>query len=170
MTPPAPVVGTIVFTDLVGFTSYTDSEGDDAALAVLDQQLDHARDSLEPFDGARVVKELGDGLMLWFASAADAVAAVVDLRVRFDRARADGFPLALRIGLHTGEALPRGDDVVGGAVNIASRIADAAGPGEILGSDNTLSAAVADGATVSPRPIGAVYVKGVAEPLWLSAI
>ena len=170
MTAPVPVLGTIVFTDLVGFTSYTDTEGDGAALAVLDRQLSLVRDVLAPYAGARVVKEIGDGLMLWFASAVDAVAAAGRLRDRLEHARDDGFPLALRIGVHTGEALPRGDDdLIGGAVNIASRIADAAGPGEILGSETTLTAARANGATISPRPVGAVYVKGIAEPVWLSA-
>ncbi len=85
----------------------------------------------------QVVKELGDGLMLWFDQ--------VDARVSrppaasceaIETARSErGFPLSLRMGMHCGEVVARGADFVGQTVNIASRIADLAGPGELLVSE-----------------------------------
>ena len=62
--------GAIVFTDIVGFTEFTALEGDEQALALLRTQEDLVNDVL-PSD-ARVVKELGDGLLLWFPDALSA--------------------------------------------------------------------------------------------------
>ena len=56
--------GAIVFTDIVGFTALTDMHGDDVALALLERQERMVRAALPA--SARVVKELGDGLLLWF--------------------------------------------------------------------------------------------------------
>ena len=56
------VQGAVVFTDLVGFTEYTAIQGDDAAVALLPTQEEIVQRKLP--DGARIVKELGDGLML----------------------------------------------------------------------------------------------------------
>ncbi|HUI48231.1 MAG TPA: adenylate/guanylate cyclase domain-containing protein, partial [Acidimicrobiia bacterium] len=56
--------GAIVFTDIVGFTALTDAHGDDLALALLERQEQMVRAALP--EAARVVKELGDGLLLWF--------------------------------------------------------------------------------------------------------
>ena len=62
--PVATVTGTIVFTDIVGFTQLTDEHGDDLALTMLERQEEIVRRELP--DTGRIVKELGDGLMLWF--------------------------------------------------------------------------------------------------------
>ena len=63
--------GAILFTDLVGFTAYTDVHGDRSAVEVLDRQADLATAAL---DGrGRIVKELGDGLMVWFDDATEAL-------------------------------------------------------------------------------------------------
>lgn len=162
------VVGAIVFTDLVGFTEFTDARGDVAALGVLERQLDIVRDALARSPGGRLVKEIGDGLMLWFASASTAVEAARTIRDRVSAARSAEFPLAIRVGVHAGEAIGRGNDLIGHCVNVASRIADTAGPNEIVVSDETLAAAGTIAATA--QPIGAVFVKGVSDPVWLSRL
>ncbi|HSM66893.1 MAG TPA: adenylate/guanylate cyclase domain-containing protein, partial [Ilumatobacteraceae bacterium] len=113
---------TIVFTDLAGFTEYTDVRGDAAALALLDQQATMLRQALAN-SGGRLVKELGDGLMLWFSHPVPALEAAVSMLAAIEKARDErAFPLGVRIGMHSGDLLPRGDDFVGQTVNIAARV------------------------------------------------
>ncbi len=126
---------TILFTDLVGFTEYTDASGDEAALAVLDRQTEIARAALAeclPSGGGRLVKELGDGLMLWFGRPVDALSVARRMLADVVQARdRGGFPLAVRMGMHAGEVTARGDDFVGRTVNVAARVSDLAGPGDL---------------------------------------
>ena len=61
--------GSVLFTDLVGFTEFTDAVGDQAAVDLLDRQSSLAGLVLDQRDDGRIVKELGDGLMIWFDSA-----------------------------------------------------------------------------------------------------
>lgn len=65
----ATVEGAVIFSDLVGFTEYNGVRGDVAAVAVLDQHRALMDDALAGLDG-RVVKELGDGLLVWSPTAA----------------------------------------------------------------------------------------------------
>ena len=161
-------VGSILFTDLVGFTAYNDAMGDAAALKVIDQQRTVVDALLYDRDDARVVKELGDGLMIWFGSAAAGLGFAIELLDAIESARMAGrFPLAVRMGLHHGEAIARGDDLVGQAVNIAARVSDLAGPGELLVSEDALSASDGSGSGVALSPIGPAAVRGVQEPIWL---
>jgi adenylate cyclase len=156
---------TILFTDLVGFTEYTDACGDSAAVAVLDQQSTIARDALADGRG-RLVKEIGDGLMFWFQHPDDALRAAISVLGAVDTAREHhGFPLGIRMGMHCGEVTARGDDFVGQTVNIASRVSDLAGPGELVASE----AVVGSVGSVYGRfePVGPARVRGVAAPIWL---
>lgn len=158
--------GTVLFTDLVGFTEYTDARGDAAAVEVLDRQSKIARDVLTDGDG-HIVKELGDGLMLWFDDPPAGLGVATRMLRSIEDARAtSGFPLALRMGMHCGEVVERGADFVGQTVNIAARISDLAGPGELLVSEQVLDALGAEGATTF-RPVGPTRVRGVAAPIWL---
>jgi adenylate cyclase len=162
------ITGTIVFTDLVGFTAFNGVVGDEAAIAVLDRQTHIAHEVLDCIAAGRVVKELGDGLMLWFESPERALAFSTSLLERIEAGRDDGsFPLAVRIGMHHGEAMARGDDLAGQTINIGSRIADVAGPGEILLSDAVVEAGCG---RTDLEPIGGAQVKGVDEPIWLYRI
>lgn len=115
----------IVFTDLEGFTRFTAREGDDAALALL---AEHHR-AIGPIvrsRGGKVVKRLGDGLMLSFSSAESAVLAALELM------ESPPPELRLRAGVHTGEAAVTADDLIGHDVNLAARVAAAAVGGQVL--------------------------------------
>jgi len=79
------------------------------------------------------VKWLGDGLMTVFASAADAVRGAVAMQ-QAARRRAAGERLALRVGLHAGEALGEETDYFGTPVVIARRLCEQAQAGQILAS------------------------------------
>ncbi len=121
----APSSVSIVFTDLEGFTQFTSRRGDDAALALL---ADHHRviGPLVRSRGGKVVKRLGDGLMLSFPSAESSVLAALEL------AEARPPELRLRAGVHTGEAVVTQDDLIGHDVNVTARVAASAKGGQVL--------------------------------------
>src|SRR5262249_1116351 len=127
--------GVIVFTDIVGFTELTDTHGDDVAIELLEKQEALVRAALPP--NSRVVKELGDGLLLWFDDACAALRTCLALQETFEDETAEPLPLWVRMGLHWGSPRRRGDDIIGRDVNLASRIADLAAPGEVLLSEAT---------------------------------
>lgn len=170
--PNASCVGTVLFTDLVGFTEFNDAVGDAEAIKVLEVQTRLAQEMVATHPGARLVKELGDGLMVWFDEPSVALRSAVALLTAIDGARRSGtFPLAIRMGLHHGEALTRRDDVVGNTINVGARVADLAGPGELLVSDAAVAATQpTDLEHIPLAAVGPVHVKGVHEPIWLQRV
>jgi len=168
--------GFVVFTDLVGFTQLTAERGDEFALTLLEIQDEIVRSAL--VDGARVVKELGDGLLLWFPEGAPVIEICLGLQESFCSAIHDETPLWVRVGIHWGRPRRRGDDLVGHDVNLASRIVDVAGPGEVLASEPALAHLglldpVTGNGSPAGRPdldleeLGPVFVRGVADPVRL---
>ncbi|HEY3095976.1 MAG TPA: adenylate/guanylate cyclase domain-containing protein [Acidimicrobiia bacterium] len=157
--------GAVVFTDLVGFTEFTAEHGDEQALALLERQERVVREAL-PHD-ARVVKDLGDGFMLWFPDAVSAVLACLALSERFEEDAATDVPLWVRVGMHWGCPTRRGDDLVGHDVNLASRIVDVAGPGEVLLSEPVRE--LVDGRVRELRldELGPVVMKGIPDAVRL---
>ena len=160
--PVTTISGTIVFTDIVGFTQLTDEHGDDVALTLLERQEVLVRRALP--EGGRVVKELGDGLLLWFDDPCDAITTALALQRAFEHESDDDLPMWVRIGMHFGCPRSRGDDIVGRDVNLASRIADLAAPGEVLCSETTATEA-GELPGVGFEPLGPVFVKGIADPV-----
>jgi len=155
------IAGAIVFTDIVGFTKMTDLHGDDVALSLLERQEKMVRSALP--ERSRVVKELGDGLLLWFDEAPAAIETCLQLQRDFEATEGD-VPLWVRIGIHWGCPRQRGDDIVGRDVNLAARIVDLAGAGEVLCSEAT-AAVVGALPGVEFEPLGPVFVRGIAEPV-----
>lgn len=133
-----PVEVTVMFTDLEGFTRYTTDHGDEAAAALV---VDHHR-TVGPVvrsRGGRIVKRMGDGLMLSFPAPEAAVLAALELVAAVDRTG----PLRLRAGIHLGEAVVTHDDILGGAVNVAARITEDAEAGAVLASVDVRDAVLA---------------------------
>jgi adenylate cyclase len=156
--------GAIAFTDIVGFTEFTAAHGDAEAVALLDRQEQLVRGALP--SGARIVKELGDGLLLWLPEATPALRAGLDVLARFTD-DAEESALWVRIGMHWGCPTRRGDDLVGHDVNVAARIVDVAGPGELLVSAS-LRASL-DDAPCGLRldELGPVVMRGIPDPVRL---
>jgi len=160
------VTGAFVFTDLVGFTEFTALSGDDAALELLAAQS-RLVDEVLPAD-ARVVKELGDGLLLYFRDPAEAVQAGLDLQRTFEaESESTGMPLWIRVGMHAGVVRERGRDLVGHDVNVAARIVDVAGAGEVLVSEAVRRDAQPRVPTVEFVELGPVVMKGIPDPIRL---
>ena len=83
------------------------------------------------------MKELGDGLLLWFDDPRAAIVTSLALQRAFEEESDGDLPMWVRIGMHWGCPRARGDDIVGRDVNLASRIIDLAAPGEVLCSEAT---------------------------------
>lgn len=116
----------LLFCDLKDFTTFAERHGDAAATAAASRFAHVTVD--ERGEHGRVVKELGDGAMLVFPDAAQAVAAWRRFRV----AMTDPGAPALHSGMHQGVVVRREGDYFGGAVNLAGRLLALAGSGELL--------------------------------------
>ena len=133
---------TVAFTDLEGFTPFTDTHGDSAAAAMISEQNRAADPIVRRWHG-RVVKHLGDGLLCTFPDANGGIRAALELL------ETSPSPLRLRAGLHVGEAVVTQDDVLGQVVNIAARVTEIAKGNQIVVTAETARAA---GATPDANP------------------
>ncbi len=121
---------TIVFTDLVGFSSWALVAGDAETLTLLRA----VAAELEPkivARGGRVVKRTGDGLMAVFPDAPSAFEAIVEGRGALAEIEVGGFRPVLRVGIHTGTPRQLGGDWLGVDVNVAARLMQHSGAGNI---------------------------------------
>ena len=125
MSEPTRKLAAIVFTDIVGFTKLS-AENEPAALALLEKQRELLKSIVEKHGGSWL-KEIGDGLLLSFNTNRDAV----DCSIAIQEATKKVEGLDLRIGIHQGEVVFQGSDVVGDDVNIAARIEPFAAAGGI---------------------------------------
>ncbi len=130
---------TILFTDIEGSTELNEALGDQLWLELL---ADHDRIIRQEVasSGGVVVKSRGDGFMLAFPSARQALTAAIGSQKALSARNAkspESPPIRVRIGVHTGEVVKQSGDFFGRHVNYASRIADKARGGEILVSELT---------------------------------
>jgi adenylate cyclase len=122
---------TILFTDLVEFSSWTLEAGDAAALDLL-REVGRAVEAPVAAHGGRVVKRLGDGVMAVFdGDPGAAVEAACEARAAVAEIEVHGHGPELRAGIHVGRPRKLGADYFGVDVNVAARIAAAAGANEI---------------------------------------
>src|SRR5262249_2723268 len=113
----------------------------------------------------RIVKTMGDGALVEFASAVDAVeCAVAVQRAMAERNRGADRPIAFRIGINLGDVVVEGDDIFGDGVNVAVRLESQAPPGGIPVSDFVHSQARGK-AGVEFRDVGEVRLKNIDRPL-----
>jgi adenylate cyclase len=127
----------LLFTDLVGFSSWALKAGDAAALELL-REVGSAVESAVLAHEGRIVKRLGDGLMATFLSAKEAVDAALDAQEAVQGIELDGYRPRMRAGVHWGRPRWLGGDYLGVDVNVAARVADAARPEQVLVSDAVL--------------------------------
>jgi adenylate cyclase len=129
----------IAFVDLTGYTSITEREGDVSAVAIADRFTEVVRRATIRA-GGRVVKLLGDGAMLHFDRALDAVRGSLEL---IDRIPSAGLPPA-HIGINAGPVVFRDGDYYGRTVNVAARVADRASAGEVVIAEDAVPHPVPD--------------------------
>lgn len=127
---------TVCFVDIGGYTALA-ARDEHAALLLAGVLRKSARDAAA-HHGGRLVKTIGDAAMLCFASPADALAGLIELRQRYARGTAalEIEALPLHAGLHHGEVVVgRDGDLYGAEVNLAARLQGAAVDEELLASE-----------------------------------
>jgi adenylate cyclase len=153
----------ICFLDLSGFTDLTEQRGDEAAADLASRLAPLVTRTAEQHSG-KVVKYLGDGVMLYFGRAEDAVSATLEMVEAVTDAR---LPPA-HAGIHAGPVVFQGSDYFGRTVNLAARILGHAQPGQVLVSDEVAESV--DHERFALEPIGPVALKGVAQPVRLHRV
>jgi adenylate cyclase len=124
----------ILFTDLVEFSDWALKAGDTLAVDLL-REVSWAVDPCVEGHGGEIVKRLGDGLMVVFEDAGQAIEAAHAAARALGSVEVDGHRPQLRAGVHAGRPRRLGGDYFGVDVNIAARVAEAAGAGEVLVSE-----------------------------------
>ena len=152
---------TFVFTDIVDSTKLLEALGQEKWKKLLDRHDALLTEAIRHQRG-EVIKHTGDG----FFAAFDAPASAVEAAVQIQRALEDEI-FTVRIGIHSGEALERGNDYTGRGVNVAARIGALGGAGEILVSAETLDGTSSPYRLSEPRT---AELKGFAEAVPIAAV
>lgn len=154
---------TVVFADLTGSTRVFEAMGNERAaqtVTLLTQWIGKVCES----HGGRVVKMLGDGVFALFSGGTDAAHAAVELQ-RGHQRRIQSWPPVLRmdlqIGIASGDVLEVDGDCYGDAVNLASRLSDLAGQGQIWATDSVITQFVDD--RIRHRSLGPMNIRGKSE-------
>jgi adenylate cyclase len=154
---------TFCFVDMAGFTALTEAHGNEAAARLALRLTEMVQDALGP--SGRIVKSIGDAVLAIMPTADEAVGFVERLWTACSRE--PEFPV-LRAGLHHGEAVERGADVFGAAVNLAARVASQARGEQVL-----VTALVADAARarrIPVTPLGRMILRNVRAPVDLFSL
>lgn len=158
---------TVMFTDIVNSTQLTETLGDEEWSRLLRRHREMVRRAFTARGGKEVGTQ-GDGFLARFESPAEAVLCAVDIQRAEQPGAGGGAPLPrVRIGIHAGEAVEDDGDLVGRVVNLASRVAATAGPGEIL-----VTEPVADyvGGRITLEDRGVRELKGIPQPRHLLSV
>lgn len=155
----------IVFTDAVNFSARM-QEDEERTLRLLERDFADMRELSQQHQGS-VLKTTGDGLLLYFASAVQAVACALAIQRHFaDIARRSDAreTLSHRVGIHLGDVFVSQQDVMGDGVNIASRLQAEAEPGGICISQ-TVYDVVKNKLELHVTSLGARELKNIAESI-----
>ncbi|MEX2394465.1 MAG: adenylate/guanylate cyclase domain-containing protein [Actinomycetota bacterium] len=158
---------TVMFCDIADSTSHNERLGDDEWHRVLAHIRNVVRSSLTQRGGTEVGTQ-GDGMLSRFTSPAEAVLCAIDIQAELGQAReASDFVPELRIGVHAGDAVEDEGDLIGRVINLASRVTDAAAPGEILVTEPVADQLVGK---LELEDKGLRELKGLSQPRHLLAV
>src|SRR5438552_2455265 len=162
-------IRTVLFTDVVESTTFTQSLGDEAAIALLGVHDTIVRDALSAL-GGREVKHTGDGIMASFVSTAGAVRCAIQIQrelARHEEANPER-PLKVRVGAAAGEPVEQHNDLFGCTVQLAARLCSHASPEQILVSNALAELCLGKG--FSFQDVGEVALKGFDRPVRAHAV
>jgi adenylate cyclase len=155
----------IMFTDMVGFTALA-QESESLAMQTLTEQRSILRGTFARYGGTEI-KTIGDGFLVEFASALDAVRCGVAIQSAVrerNAASTSDKTIQVRIGIHTGDVIQSEGDIHGDAVNVASRLEPLAEPGGVCISDQVYH--LIRNKLESPvESLGPVHLKNVVLPI-----
>ena len=146
----------IMFTDIVGYTALMGKD-EDKAFEILRINREIHQTQLEKYNGT-LIKEIGDGILASFSSALEAVQCAIEIQRESLLEN-----ISLRIGIHEGEVVFEGTDVMGDGVNIASRLEDEAPPESIVISEAVYNN-IKNKSGFSTEFIGEKQLKNVDQP------
>jgi len=155
---------TVLFTDIVGSTTYFDRYGDTEGLLLLYQHDALVKGTVEEFSGI-VVKTIGDSVMAEFADPLPAVLAAIAIQrqlLHHNQSLSRSERLQIRIGIHTGFGFKRANDLFGDIVNVAARITKRSGPAQILVSHAVMESIPST--DVFFKSLGQINLDGKSEP------
>jgi len=156
---------TIAFADFTGSTGLYESLGNTKAAETLTRGIQWIGKLCES-RGGRVIKYLGDGVLMAFADNTTAVNAMAEIQ-RLHHERISAWPervrLKIKIGMARGPVLEQAGDCFGDAVNLAARLSDLAQGQQILVSQPVIAALVDQ--TIRCRNLGMMDIRGKAEPV-----
>jgi adenylate cyclase len=155
------IVLTMCFIDLTGFTRFTEEEGDEEALDLVERFVDTVEATL-PAE-ATMVKTIGDEVMIVSPDPASLTEWAVGFLQLFQERPQP------RVGLHYGEAVYRDGDYFGTDVNLVHRVVNRALGGEVLATDRVVEF-IRDSEYLETEPIGEVELKGFPEPTSLCIV
>jgi peptide/nickel transport system substrate-binding protein len=156
---------TFLIADVRGYTSFTQTRGDEAAARLAGQFAIVTRQVVAEY-GGDVLELRGDEALCVFVSPRQALRAAIALQRRYvEETRHDrDLPMPVGIGLDVGEAVPVQGGYRGGALNLAARLCSIAKPGEVIASaELTHLARTIDGLVYVPLRV--VQLKGIAQPV-----
>lgn len=156
----------ILAADVVGYSRLMEADEEGTVKRQRQHLAETVRPAIEAHDG-RIVKLMGDGILIEFPSVVGAVACAVEIQTRTARREA-GVPrdrrIEYRVGINLGDVIHEDDDVFGDAVNIAARLEELAEPGGICVS-GTAYDHLKSNIPVAYQPMGEVTVKNISQPV-----
>jgi len=150
----------IMFTDIVGFTSIM-RQDESTGISILENQESLIKPLVSKHKG-NIVKKTGDGYLLEFSSSVEAVQCAIAMQesIKEYNANQDNLEFHIRIGVHLGDILIIGNDILGDGVNIASRIEPLANPGGICLTEAVYES-IKSKINISPKRISNVDLKHI---------
>jgi adenylate cyclase len=163
---PAARETAVLFADVTGSTRLYETAGDAAAMQAIRNCLNVLRQTADS-SGGRVVKTLGDAVLVLFASPTDAAIAATKMHLAMEAMPPlEGIRFGVRIAFQWGPVIQEQNDVFGDTVNLAFRIGEQARSGQILTSAET-AARLAPIVRGSARRLHPIQVKGKSAPIEL---
>ncbi len=166
MTREQRKLAAIVAADVVGYSRLMEQD-ESGTLAALRA---HRAERIEPAlarNGGRVIKLAGDGSLIEFGSAVDALRAAIEFQqaiAEINGTRTGDLQVVFRVGLHLGDLVVDGHDLYGDGVNIAARLEGVAPPGGILIS-RAVHEAVDGRLKATLRSVGELSLKNIERPI-----
>lgn len=157
------ILATIMFTDMVGYTALMQKD-EVLARKKRDRHKD-VFDQLHLKYNGQIIQYFGDGTLSIFDSSVNALECAIEMQLLLK----EPIEVPLRIGIHTGDIVLEEDNIIGDAVNLASRIESFAVPGAVFISD-TVFDQVKNQAQFSFIGLGTFQLKNVERPFEIYAL